>query len=280
MEAEAPGMDLHIEATLDERSAGSRGDAFVRWFRTAVDSFFPDPSAFTDSQILVDELFQGGGMELRTSGVWDNWPALEASLRRYPFYADLTVHSPVDHEYDTIDVAGRVNGSYLRSDGSYAALSVGTTAGERTGDPEFCARIVDFLTEALDRTDPVFVRVEHLNFSETTNLEAGLRRAHRKSLRESRSYLRGYAWVTGVPSELAARLGGRQRLAATGVFHRIEELSSGGLLLQATETQAGYSDHAMHAIFRVLAPVLPPGIPREHPAHPEMRLVLEDASGV
>ncbi|MFE6482471.1 hypothetical protein ACFVGN_05960 [Streptomyces sp. NPDC057757] len=273
-------MEVHIEATLDERSAGSRGDAFARWFRAAVDSFFPDPSAFTDSSILVDELFEGGGEELRTKGVWDNWPALEESLRRYPFWSDLTFHSPVDHEYDTIDVVGRVNGTYLRSDGSYAALSVGTAAGERIGDPEFCTRIVDFLAEALDGTDPAFVRVEYLNFSDTTDLEAGLRRARRKSLRESRSYLRGYAWVTGVPSELVARLGGREGLAATGAFYRVEELSSGGLLLQATETLAGYSDHAMRGIFTALAPVLPPGIPHEDPAHPEMRLVLEDASGV
>ncbi|MFF1676262.1 hypothetical protein [Streptomyces sp. NPDC058256] len=157
-------MEVHIEATLDERSAGSRGDAFARWFRVAVDSFFPDPSAFT--------------------------------------------------------------------------------------------------------------------FSDIANLETGLRRNLRKSLRESRSYLRGYAWVTGVPSEPGARLGGRQRLAATGAFHRVEELRSGGLLLQATETLAGYSDHAMRGIFAALAPVLPPGIPREDPAHPEMRLVFEDASGV
>lgn len=134
--------------------------------------------------ILVDELFEGGGEELRTKGVWDNWPALEESLRRYPFWADLTFHSPVDHAYDTIDVVGRVNGTYLRSDGTYAALSVGTAAGERTGDPEFCTRIVDLLAEALDGADPAFVRVEHLNFSDIANLETGLRRNLRKSGRD------------------------------------------------------------------------------------------------
>ncbi|MDW4911592.1 hypothetical protein RB628_41490, partial [Streptomyces sp. ADMS] len=74
--------------------------------------------------------------------------------------------------------------------------------------------------------------------------------------------------------------GGAQRLADVGAFHAVRELRGGGLLLQATETLAGYDDRAMHQVFRALAPVLPPGIPGAHPARPNPRVVFEDASGV
>ncbi|GGT13770.1 hypothetical protein [Streptomyces chromofuscus] len=279
-ENEAPGMDVHIEVTLDERPAVSRGDVLARWFRGAVDSFFPDPSAYAEAHVLVDHSFERGGEKFRTKGFEESWPSLEERLRRYPFYASVNFFVPVDHPYETVGSFGRVTASYLRSDGSYAALAVGLQAAERTADPRLCARIWDFLATALDGSDPAFARVEHRDFHDTTHLEAALRRPRRKSLRESRTYLRGYSWVTGVPGEVAARLGGASRLAATGAFHAVRELRGGGLLLQATETLAGYDDRAMREVFRALAPVLPPGIPQDDPAREHLRVVFEDASGV
>ncbi|MFJ3225379.1 hypothetical protein ACIPJS_18780 [Streptomyces sp. NPDC086783] len=92
-----------------------------------------------------------------------------------------------------------------------------------------------------------------------------MRRAHRKYRSESRTHLRGYSWITGVPGELAARLGRAPRLTASGAFHAVRELRGGGLLLQATRTLAGYDDGAVRRVFRALAPVLPPGIPQDDP---------------
>ncbi|MEW2163086.1 hypothetical protein AB0912_08815 [Streptomyces sp. NPDC007084] len=137
-----------------------------------------------------------------------------------------------------------------------------------------------FLHAAIDGSDSAFTRVEYRDFNDTTHLEAALRRARRESLRESRTHLRGYCWVTGVPSGLAARLGGARRLAAGGAFHSVRELRGGGVLLQATETLAGYDDRAMREVFHALAPVLPPGIPEDDPAREELRVVFEDAGGV
>jgi hypothetical protein len=74
--------------------------------------------------------------------------------------------------------------------------------------------------------------------------------------------------------------GGASRIAATGAFHTVRELRGGGLLLQATETLAGYDDQAMREVFHALAPVLPPGIPEDDPARENLRVVFEDASGV
>ncbi|MFF4054440.1 hypothetical protein ACFYZ8_18205 [Streptomyces sp. NPDC001668] len=55
---------------------------------------------------------------------------------------------------------------------------------------------------------------------------------------------------------------------------------AGGAVLQSTETLTGFSDDAMRDVFRVLAPVLPAGMPRFDPAHPEVRYVPEDAGAM
>jgi hypothetical protein len=52
------------------------------------------------------------------------------------------------------------------------------------------------------------------------------------------------------------------------------------VLLQASDTLAGYTDQVMQRVFEALAPVLPPGEPRPDPAYPEMRFVPRDAAGV
>ncbi|GGL96072.1 hypothetical protein GCM10010129_44910 [Streptomyces fumigatiscleroticus] len=126
----------------------------------------------------------------------------------------------------------------------------------------------------------MFARVDHLNLHDTPEPEAALRLTHRKYLAESRTHLRGYSWITGVPSELAVRLGGAPRLTANGAFHAVRELRGGGLLLQSTETLAGYDDRAMRGVFHALASVLPPGIPHDDPTRENLRVVFEDASGV
>ncbi|MFC9846306.1 hypothetical protein ACFWFF_05490 [Streptomyces sp. NPDC060223] len=272
-------MDVTIRATIDEQAPVARGEVLVSWYRSAIGHFFSDGREETSGSYALITESMSGGRDFRLKDVRENLPALSDQLRRHPFYASVGFHSSLpdeDEEDDWTEDFGRVASSHEGRGGSHTGLAVDLTAGDRIGDPALCSGVVDFLAEALDGGNPVFARVEHGNFSYTTDLEAGLRRSRRKSLREARSYLRGYSWVTGVPSELAARQG----LAATGAFHRVEELRSGGLLLQASETLAGYSDHAMRGAFTALAPVLPPGIPREDPAHPDMRLVFEDASGV
>lgn len=280
MDEEVPSMDVTIWATLDEQAAAARGDLVVDWFRTAIDFFFSGEAKETsDSYAAVTESISGG-RKTRLSDVRRNWPALADALRPHPFYANVGFHEPSADEDEWIDDYGRVGSQHEGRGGTHTGLSAALLAGDRIADPAFCARLLDFLATALDGANPVFARVDHLNFRDTTDLEAVLRRAQRKSLRESRTYLRGYSWVTGVPSELAARLGGAQRLTDAGAFHAVRELRGGGLLLQATETLAGYDDRAMHQVFRALAPVLPPGIPGDDPARPNPRVVFEDASGV
>ncbi|MFE6333096.1 hypothetical protein ACFVP3_08160 [Streptomyces sp. NPDC057806] len=273
-------MDVTIWATLDEQAPAPRGDLVVQWFRTAIDFLFSGEAKETaDSYAIVTESISGG-RETRLRDVRQNWPTLADALRPHPFHASVGFHEPKVDEEEWVDDFGRVGSSHKGRGGSHTELSAAVRAGDRIGDPEFCARLVDFLAAALDGADPAFARVDHLNFHDTPDLEAALRRGHRKYLRECRSHLRGYSWVTGVPSELAARLGGASRLAVSGAFHAVRELRGGGLLVQATETLAGYDDRAMREVFRALAPVLPPGIPEHDPARENLRVVFEDASGV
>ncbi|MDW4909414.1 hypothetical protein RB628_29755, partial [Streptomyces sp. ADMS] len=224
MEDEESTMDVTIWATLDEQAAAPRGDLVVHWFRTAMDFFFSaEAKELSDSYAVVTESYSGG-RKVKLRDVRKNWLALADELRLQPFYACVGFHEPLVDEEEWIDEFGRIGSQHEGLGDTHTGLSGALLAGERIGDPEFCARLVDFVATALDGANPVFVRIDHLNFHDTPDLEAVLRRQHHKYLRESRTYLRGYSWVTGVPSELAARLGGAQRLADVGAFHAVREL--------------------------------------------------------
>jgi len=280
LEDDEPIMDVTIWATLDEQAAVPRGELVVHWFRTAIDSFFSSGAKeTTDSYAVVAESLRGG-RDINLKDVRKNWSALVEELRSHPFYACVGFHEPSVDEDEWADDYGRVGSQHRGRDGTHTELSAFLPGGDLIADPVFCAGLLDFVATALHGANPVFARVDHLNVHDKPDLEVALRRSRRKYLGEARTYLRGYSWVTGVPAELAARLGGAQRLAATGAFHTVRELRGGGLLLQATETLAGYDDQAMYRVFRALAPVLPPGIPGADPARADLRVVFEDASGV
>lgn len=75
--------------------------------------------------------------------------------------------------------------------------------------------------------------------------------------------LRGYSWVTICAGELVDRLGGPEALERSGAFHTVRELATGDVLLRATSLLEQYRQEAPERVFRVLAPVLPPGhVPR------------------
>ncbi|WP_328534922.1 hypothetical protein OG836_15420 [Micromonospora zamorensis] len=101
------------------------------------------------------------------------------------------------------------------------------------------------------------------------------------TVNDCRRYLRGYSWLTIVPKELVARLGGIDELRATSAFARVEQLASGALWLKATERFEDYRGEAVHGVFDALAPVLRPGLPVPTPRRddqPPHLLVFEDAA--
>ncbi|MEV6614769.1 hypothetical protein AB0N31_13050 [Streptomyces sp. NPDC051051] len=280
MDDETPTMDVALWATLDDHAAAPRGDLLVHWFRTATDRLFPaGDEESAGSWALVTESMTGG-RDVRMRDVRAHWGQLADALRPSPFYAAAGFHpSSRDDGGVWVDDVGRVGGTQTGRGGSHTELSAAVRGAEHVADAAWCAGLVAFLATALDGANPAFARIDHRNFHETTDLEAVLKRPRRRSLRESRTLLRGYSWVTGVPAELADRLGGPAALEATGAFHAVRPLRAGGLLLQASETLAGYDDRHMEAVFRALAPVLPPGLPGEDPGR-STRVVREDASRV
>ncbi|MEU0523910.1 hypothetical protein [Streptomyces niveus] len=279
MDDETPTMDVTLWATLDALAPEPRGELLVHWFRTALDTLLPAESAELAGSTGVVAESLSGGRDFDVPDVRANWRDLADALRTVPFYANAEFHEADVDKDSWNDHFGRI-GTNQVNDGSHTELSAALLAGERIGDPAYCAGLVDFLAVALGGANPAFARIDLLNFEERPDLEVVLKRRHHTSLEESRMLLRGYSWVTGVPAELAVRLGGARGLEATGAFHAVRELERGGLLLQATETLAGYDDRSMHAVFRALAPVLPPGMPGYRPTRPDPRVVFEDAAGV
>lgn len=138
------------------------------------------------------------------------------------------------------------------------------------------ARLVSFVVDFLDDVDPAFGCVAtHFNARIGTELDLALRRRDRESIKESREFLRGYSWLTVVPKELVARLGGIAALREAPLA-AVYPLSAGGVVLQASSIPAEYGDVAMRGLFRTVAPVLPPGKPKPVFGYEHIRVVYED----
>lgn len=71
-----------------------------------------------------------------------------------------------------------------------------------------------------------------------------------------RDVLYRYAWVTVIPAEIAARLGGAAGLTASGGFFEVSELAGGPVWLRATRTLEEFDDSRSAAVTAALAPVL------------------------
>ncbi|GAA1874278.1 hypothetical protein [Asanoa iriomotensis] len=181
-------------------------------------------------------------------------------------------------------------GLFSRSpDAVYTSITVGVAAARlfvsANPGPGFDPAVhagqwVDFLCAVLDTADPAYAQISDRVGSEVdTALEMFLSRS-RISAAESRKALRGYAWVTVVPKELVDHLGGAAALARSDAVVLARPLSAGGVLLQATPTAADFDDDALHRLFRLLAPVLPAGLPRPLPGWEGLPVVIEDARRV
>ena len=71
-----------------------------------------------------------------------------------------------------------------------------------------------------------------------------------------RDVLYRYSWVTIIPPELAARLGGAATLTSSGAFVDVSELPGGSVWLRATRTIEEFDNARSSAVAEALAPVL------------------------
>lgn len=98
----------------------------------------------------------------------------------------------------------------------------------------------------------------------------------------ARRYLRGYGWLTVVPTEVVERLGGVAGLEAGGSFVEVSGLAGGGAWLRAGMDFFDYDLSSAGGVFQAVAAALRPGMPgvREELGVPAPRtpVVLQDAA--
>ena len=273
-------MDLHICASLDAATAGGTGNAAAYWFGEALASLAPTlrqrEEAGDQVWSLASTQQDEGSREQEFAPIAKNWPRMRHALQDGPETADVLFFlvggdGPACH-INASSISVRRPNMELSIKLDAAACDLGADAG---------SRIVDFLAASLNDVNPAFGRVDATGpWDDHTNLDAVLRRRVRRSVNEARSLLRGYSWITVCPEELSRRLGGPPALMASGAFSRVVPLAAGGVVLQATERLADFTDDALRKVFTTLAPVLPPGTPRYDPAFPKVRYVAQDASAV
>ncbi|MDX3458487.1 hypothetical protein PV396_42245 [Streptomyces sp. ME02-8801-2C] len=111
-----------------------------------------------------------------------------------------------------------------------------------------------------------------------TALEATLGLFQDDTFPDLDSVLRGYAWITVCSPGVVRALGGVGRLRDSAAFFAVEPLACGGALLRATENIWEYGPDAVHAVFRALAPALPPGEASPVISSDTLRLAFEDAA--
>ncbi|MEU7826397.1 hypothetical protein [Catellatospora sp. NPDC049133] len=140
-----------------------------------------------------------------------------------------------------------------------------------------------------DEFDPGFGDIDYTFDGETT-FETSLRSPerprqwwdHTSSVNHCREFLRGYSWLTILPKELAAVVGGAGALTASGAFSQVRRLRHGGFWLLATDDYRDYDQAAVERVFRALAPALRAGTPTQWPrrsGESPQRQVFRDAAG-
>ncbi|MEU0787880.1 hypothetical protein ABZ341_40905 [Streptomyces sp. NPDC006173] len=222
-------MDVHIEAVFDSAGApDAPGRALVQWFRAARLELFRglvEAEATGDGKIVSEAqlIAHVDDAPRRFPQVGRTWQQFEEGLAGFPWGANITFLSG----HGELHILGRTSSLHVLGGGSAWRASAAVTLNSPDDAPS-CLALVDFLHTALDSSTPAFGRIEGNNFHELTNLDAVLRRRKRTSLRESRQFLRGYAWATVARQSSRARLGGAAKLKRTGAFHRVAEPSWNG----------------------------------------------------
>lgn len=158
------------------------------------------------------------------------------------------------------------------------------TFGEsRLKQPKFQRSLLTFVKSVADQVNPAYGQCEYDDPLGRSALELTLvpPRLPEDTVPNSRQVLRGYSWLTVCPQQLAEQLG-VESVRASGAFHQVEPLKSGGLWLVATSDYRDYDQPAVERVFEAVAPVLPPGLPRrlDQHGHPPDRVALRDATSV
>lgn len=168
--------------------------------------------------------------------------------------------------------------------GDGAAVSVlvrvsQATNSELVGDTTLPAFLLRFLeTHVVDYAD-IGVNWDR----NSTALEESVRipwRSASERILLGKEHLRGYSWVMGFPQERVEPIGGIRALEASGAFETVRLLGTGMVFLQAAASDLDFDPARMRAVFEMLSPLLPSGMPELDAIHGEAQrypIVYEDA---
>lgn len=117
----------------------------------------------------------------------------------------------------------------------------------------------DALVDYVEKHAVVFGAVAYGTSGGRPSLEGTLRRSWITGLQQAEQVLRGYSWVTVIPSAMAAVV--EPRLAGSPLLNA-SRTGAGDLVVQAGETPQHYDEDAQVALYEAFAPVLPSGTPR------------------
>jgi hypothetical protein len=200
-------------------------------------------------------------------------PYSRTSLKRMTALAPVTSNASVDLHRVSGDEVKRCHLEVHRAgdEHGYARLLVWLTPDADGQYSQRCPEIA-FMRQYAQSHPVVFGHVSYMGESPgETDLEATLALRTPKALAQWQRYLRGYSWITVVPSVLANTLGGTAGLREREAFAEVAELPGGGVWLRATDSWSEYGDDQVEHVFRALAPVLPPGMPQRDTWAPQDR---------
>jgi hypothetical protein len=238
------------------------------WFEQCAERLLGSPGAFVRTTDPLPEWMKAEmGVKLRppagTTGTpwqWDSpyspaaWAELLRRLDPLPDHASFEAWTDSDVLF----------GVSMSAVDGFAEL-YSTVADGLLNDPAGEQRILATVREAAETAAPVAAAVAAEATFLTTPLERALARFG-VGLPEAGALLRNYGWLTVLGDEMAERVGGGDRLRASGAFVEAERLAAGGWWLLATKTWDEYGPEQANRLFELLAPVLAPGRPEPAPA--------------
>ena len=187
-----------------------------------------------------------------------NWAWLLDELRDRPVNASA--------EVERLDDEGRDGGGGVELEVQTAddepdqVQLTGRGASDLDGGPydeAFIGRWIALIEQVAGMAEPTFAVLGERPDAGRTRLDVALGRTAEESVGQARDVLRGFSWLTLCPAGLVDKLGGRQKLQASGAFTTVTGLPHGAVLLQATDRLLDYGPHETHRVYYALRRVLP-----------------------
>lgn len=276
---------LQLGVTVDASDAAGFGEVARAWLQAVRKRF--EPVLAQGPRPLRGGVTRYGAPSLTDGGDWaaaltsKSWEelldSLDDAVGDSSLYLEHTVPAVTSGSITSVRAMA------VTESGEWAECSVEVcVVGERAEDlpAGIEEQLKCLLMDCAERFPVTFAQTANGDWAGQTPLESALRRSVGVGLAESPRVLRGYDWLTFVPSAVLERLDGAGALQSSGAFAEVVSTERGAVL-RATERYHLYGEAAADAVFGALACGLPAGKPKIFADGSDLentRLVDEDAS--